>query len=120
MHSRYISTTSGRGNKSFKRLASVRNQPLEEKEVRKNQPLEEKEVAKSSSAQFVNRSNTQDDHSELRKVSFKDLLLLNKPDWPLVLIGVVASAATGALFPAMSPLFSEILRVSEQVSKYDW
>ena len=51
-----------------------------------------------------------------RKVSFKELLKLNLPDWPLVLIGVILSALIGCLFPLMAILFSEVLRVSVLVS----
>ena len=49
---------------------------------------------------------------KLPKVSFKELLKLNKPDWPLVLIGIVCSAVIGCLFPLMAILFSDVLRVS--------
>lgn len=47
-----------------------------------------------------------------KAVSFKELLKLNRPDWPLVLIGVILSAVIGCLFPLMAVLFSEVLRVS--------
>lgn len=56
--------------------------------------------------------------SQLRKVSFKELLLLNKPDWPLVLIGVILSAVAGCLFPLMAVLFGEILRVRQRTFPY--
>ena len=46
------------------------------------------------------------------EVSFSQLLKLNKPDWVLVLIGVLFSALIGCLFPIVSLLFSEVLRVS--------
>ena len=36
------------------------------------------------------------------KVSSKKLLQLNKPDWPLVVIGVVVSGFTGSLFPILA------------------
>ena len=52
------------------------------------------------------------DDTKLRDISFLELLRLNKPDWPIVLLGVVASAVIGTLFPIMAPHFSEVLRVS--------
>ena len=52
---------------------------------------------------------------KLPTLSFLELLKLNQPDWYLVLIGVIASAIIGALFPVMSILFSEVLRVSDCV-----
>ncbi len=50
------------------------------------------------------------------EVSFRELLALNKPDWPLIVIGVIMSAIVGVLFPLMAVLFSEVLRVSGQCS----
>ena len=47
-----------------------------------------------------------------RNVSFKELLKLNRPDWPLVLVGVILSSFIGCLFPLMAVLFGEVLRVS--------
>ena len=56
---------------------------------------------------------------ELPKVSFLQLLKLNRPDWLLVLIGVIGSAIIGCLFPLMAILFSEVLNVSElRCAKY--
>lgn len=46
--------------------------------------------------------------------TFVELLKLNKPDWPFVLVGVIFSAIIGCLFPLQAVLFSDILRVSEQ------
>ena len=52
----------------------------------------------------------------LRKVSFKQLLRLNKPDWQLVLCGVVFTILIGTIFPALAVLFGNILRVSAELS----
>ncbi len=52
------------------------------------------------------------DADPLVDVTFKELLLLNKPDWLIVLIGVISSAILGTLFPMMSILFSGLLDVS--------
>lgn len=46
------------------------------------------------------------------EVSLLQLLKLNKPDWELVLIGVLFSALIGCLFPLISLLFSEVLKVN--------
>ena len=46
------------------------------------------------------------------EVSFQQLLKLNKPDWVFVVTGVLFSALIGCLFPVISILFSEALRVS--------
>ena len=49
---------------------------------------------------------------KVQKIPFTQLLKLNKPDWPLVVVGVLCSAVIGCLFPLMAILFSEVLRVS--------
>lgn len=67
-------------------------------------------------SEFVHFSVSQADQ-EHQKLSFKELLLLNKPDWPLILIGVASSATIGIVFPATAPFFSEALRVSESAHK---
>lgn len=48
------------------------------------------------------------------ELSYWQLLKLNKPDWFLVVVGVFFSAVIGCLFPAISLLFSEVLRVSDE------
>lgn len=47
----------------------------------------------------------------LQRVSFTQLLKLNKPDWYLVLTGIVFSAAIGCLFPFAAILFGDFLEV---------
>lgn len=47
-----------------------------------------------------------------RKVPFKKLLMLNKPDWPLVLAGVLLLLFVGAVLPILSLIFTNVLRVS--------
>ena len=51
----------------------------------------------------------------IQEVSFKELLKLNLPDWYFVLIGIIFSAIIGALFPLISILFSEVLRVGHVI-----
>ena len=51
------------------------------------------------------------DEDPLVQVTFRELLRLNKPDWYLVVVGVVSSGLIGALFPVMSILFSNVLEV---------
>lgn len=51
------------------------------------------------------------DSDPLVTVTTKELFLLNKPDWYLVIIGVIATGILGSLFPMMSILFSGMLEV---------
>ena len=48
-----------------------------------------------------------------RRVSFKDLIILNKSQLPLLLTGIIAALLIGIVYPAMAALFSEVLRVSK-------
>ena len=40
-----------------------------------------------------------------------EMLKLNKPDWLVVLVGVIFSSLLGSLFPIMAVLLSEVFRV---------
>ena len=51
----------------------------------------------------------------VQEVSFRELVKLNLPDWYLLLMGIICSAIIGALFPILSVLFSEILRVGQSI-----
>lgn len=54
----------------------------------------------------------EEEGEELPQVSLIELLKLNIPDWYLVLPGVIFFGLMGALFPTLSILFSEVLRVN--------
>jgi len=49
---------------------------------------------------------------DVPQISFLELLKLNIPDWPLVVLGVIGSAIIGVLFPMLAILFSGIIAVS--------
>lgn len=57
------------------------------------------------------RQKVREEDLKQKPVTFRELLKLNLPDWPLVLIGVIMSAIIGVLFPLQAILFSDILRV---------
>lgn len=57
------------------------------------------------------RKRSKEEKEEYPPVSFKELLKLNVPDWPFVLVGVLASGMIGAMFPLMAILFSDVLEV---------
>ena len=40
-----------------------------------------------------------------------EMLKLNKPDWLVILVGVIFSSLLGSLFPIMAVLLSEVFRV---------
>ena len=45
-------------------------------------------------------------------VSFMKILKLNKTEWPYFVVGTLCAVANGALQPAFSVIFSEIIEVS--------
>ena len=82
----------------------------EEEEVR-DEESGEVHIRRSTLTKMLGRRH-RTKKEQLPKVSFMQLLRLNKPDWLLVLIGVICSAIIGCLFPLMAILFSEVLAVS--------
>ena len=51
------------------------------------------------------------DVEEVDQIKLQELLVLNLPDWYLVLLGVICSALLGALFPVVAIIFSGFLEV---------
>ena len=52
------------------------------------------------------------DEDPVIEVKFKELLKLNKPDWYLVVPGVIFTGIQGAMYVVLAVLFSEIINVS--------
>ena len=75
--------------------------------------MSEKRSRSHSLAKLIRRKKSKKEKEDIPKVSFLELLKLNKPDWYLVLIGVIGSAILGVLFPMLAILFSNVLSVSE-------
>lgn len=83
----------------------------EEDDVAQDEEGVEVHVRRSTLRKMIGRRH-RTKKEKVPKVPFTQLLKLNKPDWPLVLIGVLCSAVIGCLFPLMAILFSDVLRVS--------
>ena len=62
--------------------------------------------------QLQGEREMEDKDEDLPKVSFWELLRLNKEDWHLLLIGTVMSALVGCTFPLVSIVFDEVFEVS--------
>ena len=52
------------------------------------------------------------DEDPFIEVKFKELLKLNKPDWYLVVPGVIFTGILGVMYVVLAVLFSEIINVS--------
>ena len=55
-----------------------------------------------------------DTEKAVPKVSPWGILKMNSPEWPLMLVGTLASAAMGALMPVFAFLFGEMLGTLSQ------
>ena len=51
----------------------------------------------------------------IQEVPFKELIKMNLPDWHFVLFGIIFSGVIGVLFPLISILFSEVIRVGQSL-----
>lgn len=69
-----------------------------------------KEEVKFQQLQGKREVDTED--GDLPKVSFWELLKLNKEDWHLLLIGIIMSALVGCIFPLVAIVFGEVFEVS--------
>lgn len=46
------------------------------------------------------------------EIPFTKILALNKPEWPYLLVGILASLVGGAVYPCVAILFAKIIGVS--------
>ena len=97
-------------------LLTQGSEPEDEEETEEAHDAEvgETNVRRSTMRKMLGRRHRAK-KEKLPKVPFKELLKLNKPDWHLVLVGVICSAIVGCLFPLMAILFSDVLDVSRRV-----
>ena len=91
------------------RMAGVVEEREEEEEVA---PAALVDITANISVSSLQQGCYTVEDDEKQNVGFFELLALNKPDWPLVVIGVLMSAIIGTLYPLSAVLFSEILQVS--------
>ena len=75
----------------------------------------ETHIRRSTMTKMLGRRH-RDKKEKVPKVPFRELLKLNKPDWYLVLLGIICSAIIGCLFPLMAILFSAVLEVCPSLS----
>ncbi|XP_048881337.1 ATP-dependent translocase ABCB1 isoform X27 [Brienomyrus brachyistius] len=52
-----------------------------------------------------------EEEEKLPEIPFKRVLALNKPEWPYLLIGVLASLVGGAVYPCVAIVFAKIIGV---------
>ncbi|XP_065102087.2 ATP-dependent translocase ABCB1 [Paramisgurnus dabryanus] len=73
---------------------------------------------KSSSRKRSSRKKNKKDKKKKEKaeeIPFKRVLALNKPEWPYLLVGVLASFVGGGVYPCVAILFAKIIGVFAEV-----
>ena len=60
----------------------------------------------------IKMKDIETDEDPLVQVKFKELLKLNKPDWYLVIPGIIFTGIQGVVYVVLAVLFSELINVS--------
>uniref|UniRef100_A0A8C1KVU7 ATP-binding cassette sub-family B member 5 n=1 Tax=Cyprinus carpio TaxID=7962 RepID=A0A8C1KVU7_CYPCA len=63
----------------------------------------------------ANEDDTQDEKEKAPEIPFTKILALNKPEWPYLLVGTLASLVGGAVYPCVAILFAKIIGVFAEV-----
>uniref|UniRef100_A0A8C2EW91 ATP-binding cassette sub-family B member 5 n=1 Tax=Cyprinus carpio TaxID=7962 RepID=A0A8C2EW91_CYPCA len=61
------------------------------------------------------RRSSRKKSSKKKKIPFTKILALNKPEWPYLLVGTLASLVGGAVYPCVAILFAKIIGVFAEV-----
>uniref|UniRef100_A0A6Q2YSK6 ABC-type xenobiotic transporter n=1 Tax=Esox lucius TaxID=8010 RepID=A0A6Q2YSK6_ESOLU len=67
-----------------------------------------------------NGSLQKEDESNLPDVPLSRILAMNKPEWPYLLFGVLASLVGGGVYPCVAILFAKIIGVSDSHLEIGW
>ncbi|XP_048881352.1 ATP-dependent translocase ABCB1 isoform X32 [Brienomyrus brachyistius] len=73
--------------------------------------------SKKKKTKFLKKPADKENKEEekLPEVPFKRVLALNKPEWPYLLIGVLASLVGGAVYPCLAIVFAKIIGVFTEI-----
>ncbi|KAI8915518.1 P-loop containing nucleoside triphosphate hydrolase protein [Powellomyces hirtus] len=85
---------------SLARKSSVKVATLDRKNSLKVNKITEEEQAEAERAALLKR-----------KVDVMRLVRMNKPEWPIMIFGIICALGTGAVMPAFAYIFSQILTV---------
>ncbi|KAI4891631.1 hypothetical protein NFI96_007635, partial [Prochilodus magdalenae] len=92
------------GNGSFARISSKRSASVRRRTTKR-------------SSRKNSRKDKQDTKEEEKApdIPFKRILALNKPEWPYLLVGTLASFVGGAVYPCVAILFAKIIGVFSEL-----
>nr|XP_023658307.1 multidrug resistance protein 1-like [Paramormyrops kingsleyae] len=85
-------------NVSLRRTGSFRRRSSKKKKKKKKKFLKKP-------------ADKENKEEKVPEVPFKRILALNKPEWPYLLIGMLASLVGGAVYPCVSIIFAKIIGV---------
>ncbi|KAG7335905.1 hypothetical protein KOW79_000598 [Hemibagrus wyckioides] len=94
---------------------TTKNGGLERNSIRRSITLQRRSSKrKSKQKKKSKKSKSKKEKKEKEKVAdvpFTRILALNKPEWPYLMVGVLASIVGGAVYPCLAILFSKIIGV---------
>uniref|UniRef100_A0A9J7XX13 ATP-binding cassette sub-family B member 5 n=1 Tax=Cyprinus carpio carpio TaxID=630221 RepID=A0A9J7XX13_CYPCA len=76
---------------------------------------ERRSSRKKSSAKKKSKKSKKDKKENVSEIPFTKILALNKPEWPYLLVGTLASLVGGAVYPCVAILFAKIVGVFAEV-----
>uniref|UniRef100_A0A673H2V8 Multidrug resistance protein 1-like n=1 Tax=Sinocyclocheilus rhinocerous TaxID=307959 RepID=A0A673H2V8_9TELE len=77
--------------------------------------MQQVHVCLSSCTCTVNEHTFQKEKEKAPEIPFTKILALNKPEWPYLLVGTLASLVGGAVYPCVAILFAKIIGVFAEV-----
>ena len=88
-------------------IPSIEDSPLSSSNLDKTVQFDYENLSKE-----IKMKDIETDEDPLVQVKFKELLKLNKPDWYLVIPGIIFTGIQGVTYVVLAVLFSEMLDVS--------
>uniref|UniRef100_A0A8C1W013 ATP-binding cassette sub-family B member 5 n=1 Tax=Cyprinus carpio TaxID=7962 RepID=A0A8C1W013_CYPCA len=75
----------------------------------------ERRSSRKKSSKKKSKKSKQDKKVHAPEIPFTKILALNKPEWPYLLVGTLASLVGGAVYPCVAILFAKIIGVFAEV-----
>lgn len=95
---------------------TVRRSESEQTSLRKSTGSSRKPTKKNSRKIKKRKSKRDKEEKEkLPDIPFKSILALNKPEWPYLMVGILASFVGGAVYPCVAILFAKIIGVFAEI-----
>ncbi|KAI5618278.1 multidrug resistance protein 1, partial [Silurus asotus] len=93
---------------------TIENNGIARNSIRRSMNLQRRESKRKSKKKSKNtksKKNKKKEKEKVEDVSFGRILALNKPEWPYMMVGILASFVGGAVYPCVAILFAKIIGV---------